>query len=376
MEKHCSEQGAPKSRRQFIGGSDARVIMGQDGAALLRLWREKRAEAEPEDLSRNLLVQLGRATEDLNRRWYEVNTQQRVKTSSAMRATCLALDGGHPRRHRRTDRSGVRGQVHAALVLFRGGRRREAHGPAAALHVGGPVPERRAVHHHRRRQVGRDHLPADPLYQHVLLTAEKRFWRCVESGEPPRLFAVDPPRPRLAAVRVVDMSTSNAWAAFTAVYCRTRSAFLEHEQAKAELKELMPEDAKEAHGHGVRAKRSRSGVISFELRAREASMHRSRVAHRAPRRRAGQGAKRAGQPAKSLTAVLERDRTGRGGRAYRYAPLSSGLDIVRKSTRKARDCDHADHACRSRAARRSCSQRRWPMARESGLRATWPVCRQ
>src|SRR3954468_25052044 len=68
-------------------------------------------------------------------------------------------------------------------------------------------------------------LPADPLYQHLLLTAEKRFWRCVESGEPPRLFGVESPRPRLAAVRVVDMNTSNVWAAFAAVYRRTRSAF-------------------------------------------------------------------------------------------------------------------------------------------------------
>jgi len=108
-------------------------------------------------------------------------------------------------------------------------------------------------------------LPADPLYQHVLLTAEKRFWRCVARGEPPRLFGVEAPRPRLAAVRVVDMSTSNAWAEFAAVYCRTRSTYLEYEQAKAELKALIPEDAKEAVGHGIRAKRSRSGAVSFEL---------------------------------------------------------------------------------------------------------------
>jgi hypothetical protein len=63
-------------RRQFIGGSDARIIMGEDEAAFLRLWREKRGEAEPEDLSGNLIVKLGLATEDLNRRWYEANTGQ------------------------------------------------------------------------------------------------------------------------------------------------------------------------------------------------------------------------------------------------------------------------------------------------------------
>src|SRR5438270_6307006 len=66
------------SRRTFIGGSDARIIMGSDGAALVRLWREKRGEAEPEDLSGNLIVQLGAATEELNRSWYERNTGRRV----------------------------------------------------------------------------------------------------------------------------------------------------------------------------------------------------------------------------------------------------------------------------------------------------------
>jgi predicted phage-related endonuclease len=63
-----------KDRRLFIGGSDARIIMGNDEVALVRLWREKRGEAEPEDLSGNLIVQLGAVTEDLNRRWYELNS--------------------------------------------------------------------------------------------------------------------------------------------------------------------------------------------------------------------------------------------------------------------------------------------------------------
>ena len=116
-------------------------------------------------------------------------------------------------------------------------------------------------------------IPADPLYQHLLLTAEKKFWRCVESGEPPRLFGIEPPRPRIEAVRIVDMSASNAWAEFAGVFRSTRSAFLEHERAKVELKGLMPEDAKEAIGHGVRAKRSKSGAISFDLLEVEESSH-------------------------------------------------------------------------------------------------------
>ena len=106
---------------------------------------------------------------------------------------------------------------------------------------------------------------ADPLYQHLIVTAERKFWRCVESGEPPTLFGVEPPRPRIEALRIVDMSSSNAWAEFAAIFSRTRSAYLEHEQAKAELKSLVPDDAQQAIGHGVRAKRSKSGAISFDL---------------------------------------------------------------------------------------------------------------
>ena len=175
-------------------------------------------------------------------------------------------------------------------------------------------------------------IPADPLYQHLLLTAEKKFWRCVESGEPPRLFGVEPPRPRIEAVRIVDMSTSNSWAEFAGVFCRTRPAFLEHERAKTELKALMPEDAKEAIGHGVRAKRSKSGAVSFDL------AERGRPACSGPVARSAQLAAALAKaqaelvnPRKSLT---DRPRAGPDRArptAYRYAPLSSGLDIVRKT---------------------------------------------
>src|SRR5437899_4104269 len=68
-----------KDRRSFIGGSDARIIMGSDESALIRLWREKRGETEPADLSGNLIVQLGTVTEDLNRRWYELNSGHVIK---------------------------------------------------------------------------------------------------------------------------------------------------------------------------------------------------------------------------------------------------------------------------------------------------------
>jgi predicted phage-related endonuclease len=89
----------PADRRYFVGGSDARIIMGDDEGALLRLWREKRGEVSPEDLSGNLIVQLGVATEELNRRWYQANTGQVLRDIQrqirhpALRWMAATLDG-------------------------------------------------------------------------------------------------------------------------------------------------------------------------------------------------------------------------------------------------------------------------------------------
>jgi len=260
------------NRRYFIGGSDARIVMGNDEAALLRLWREKRGEVEPEDLSGNLIVQLGAVTEDLNRRWFELNTGQVVNDIQrhikhpVIRWMAATLDG-------RIEGSGA---VFEAKFMLPWSFSEEAaaekympqlqhnmwvvNARSAVLSVitGGGKWVEITTH-------------ADPLYQHLVLTAEKKFWRCVESGEPPSLFGVEPPRPRIEAVRIVDMSSSNAWAEFAGIFARTRSAHLEHEQAKTELKSLMPEDAREAIGHGIRAKRSKSGAVSFDLLSVEAS---------------------------------------------------------------------------------------------------------
>jgi hypothetical protein len=82
---------------------------------------------------------------------------------------------------------------------------------------------------------------------------------------------VEPPKPRIEAIRIVDMSASNSWAEFASLFRSTRQAFLDHEHSKTELKALMPEDAKMAIGHGVRAKRSKSGAVSFDLLEAEGS---------------------------------------------------------------------------------------------------------
>ncbi len=245
--------------------------MGNDEADLVRLWREKRGEAEPEDLSCNLIVQLGSATEELNRLWYERNTGRVVKDVQrrvfhpVKRWMAATLDG-------MIEGSGA---VFEAKFMLPWSFSEEA---AAEKHMA-------QLQHNMWVTASRTAalsiitgggkwvemtIPADPLYQHLLITAEKKFWRCVQNAEPPCLFGIETPRPRVEAVRIVDMSSSNSWAEFAGVFCQTRTAFLEHDAAKAELKKLIPEDAKEAIGHGVRARRSKSGAISFDLHDFEA----------------------------------------------------------------------------------------------------------
>jgi predicted phage-related endonuclease len=259
------------NRRAFIGGSDARIIMGNDKEALIRLWREKRGEAEPEDLSGNLLVQLGCATEELNRSWYERNTGRHIRdvqrhvrhsTISWMAATLDGIVEGTE-------------TVFEAKFMLPWSFSEEA----AAEKYTAQLQHNMWVTHLRSSVLSiitgggkwvEVTLHVDPLYLSVLVPAEKKFWRCVQSGEVPHLTNLEPPRPRIQAVRIVDMSASNSWAEFAALLRDTREAFLDHERAKTELKALMPEDAKEAIGHGVRGKRSKSGAVSFDVLATEA----------------------------------------------------------------------------------------------------------
>src|SRR5262245_23490733 len=200
-------------RRSFIGGSDARIIMGSDEAALVRLWREKRGEAETEDLSGNLIVQLGAATEELNRSWYERNTgrrvtdvQRRVRHSAIpwMVATIDGIVEGA-------------GAVFEAKFMLPWSFSEEA----AADKYMAQLQHNMWITNLRSAVLSiitgggkwvEVTVPMDPLYLTVLVAAEKKFWRCVQFGETPHLINAEPPRPRIEAIRIVDMSASNSWA--------------------------------------------------------------------------------------------------------------------------------------------------------------------
>jgi predicted phage-related endonuclease len=263
---HGLDEEQLAGRRFFIGGSDARTIMGHDEEALIRLWQEKRGVIEPEDLSTNLMVQFGVVTEELNRRWFERETGRRLGNVQRFA------------RHPKLDWMGatVDGMIEEETAVF------EAkfmlpwsftEESAASKHmpqlqhnmlVTGACRAYLSILTGGGKWVSIE-VEADPVYQTVLLQVERIFWRCVQTGEVPGVFRAEPPKAKLPVVRVVDMSGSNAWAEYAATFIRTRAAHAEHEFAKAELKLLVPEDAREAFGHGVRAKRYKSGAISFDV---------------------------------------------------------------------------------------------------------------
>src|SRR5437764_976727 len=176
-------------RRHLIGGSDARVIMGQDEKALHRLWQEKRGEAAPIDLSGVLIVQLGLATEDLNRRWYQQNSGHRIsdiqrhaihRTIPWMAAT---LDGLVKET----------GAVFEAKFMLPWSFSEEA---AAEKHMA-QLQHNMLVAGTKRSVLSiingggkwiEISIEAEPIYQTILMAAEKGFWRAFKTGESPGVF--------------------------------------------------------------------------------------------------------------------------------------------------------------------------------------------
>lgn len=220
-------------RHAFICGSDARVIMGDDQDTLVRLWREKRGEALPLDLSNDLIVQLSNITEHLNRKLYERVSGHKVQ------------DLRRPVRHpiHKWMRADLNGLVRDTGAVFRASFLPSGHfsePEMADLHMA-------QLQHSMWVMAARSALlsiitgdgkwiemtvSADPLYQHLLLTAEKKFIRCVQSGEPPALFGIEAPRPRPTSIKVIDMSASGQWANFPASHLKTHDAPCELENSQ------------------------------------------------------------------------------------------------------------------------------------------------
>lgn len=210
-------------RRSLIGGSDARIIMDDDQDKLVRLWREKRGEIAPQDLGNDLIVQLGSITHHLNRKWYERTSGHTVQD---VRRTIR-----HP--ILKWMRADVGGRIRNTGAVFHASFLPSGHfsePEMANLHMAqlqhcmwvvAAQSALLSIVTGDGRWIGIT-IPADPLYQHLLLTAEKKFLRCVQIGEPPALFSIEAPRPRLHSIKVIERSASEQCANFPASHLRTR----------------------------------------------------------------------------------------------------------------------------------------------------------
>jgi predicted phage-related endonuclease len=249
-------------RRRLLGGSDANIILGGSEDSLLRLWHEKRGEVEAEDLSGKLAVVLGCWTEAFNRQWYEKATGEQVDRAG-MSLRCPV----HPWRGCTLD-----GFVERASAVWEAKH-------TSGFAKGDEVLARYAPQlQHNMAVAGADRailsvifgngkwelfeVASDWLYQEELLEAETRFWRCVEDGVPPATVSAPPP-PRPLGIREVSFEGSNAWAAAAADWLRHRDAAKKHVAAVMSLKELVEDDVARAFGHGIEAKRSKTGAISI-----------------------------------------------------------------------------------------------------------------
>ena len=240
-----TKQTKQEFHRPFIGGSDARIIMGNDEKALVRLWQEKRGEigsgrplGRPDRPARPVSPKISTGT----------GTSATPAIGSAMSSASdppdHPLDGRHPGRPGQGNRRGVRGQVHAAMVVLGGRRRPKSTWPSCSTTCWSPAPRSRCSPSSPAAANGSNSsIEADPIYQTILIAAEKLL-AGGQDRRNPALFDCEPPKPRIEAVRVVDMNASNSWAEFAGLFRDTQGAHTDHERAKAELKTLMPEDAK------------------------------------------------------------------------------------------------------------------------------------
>ena len=251
-----------RARMSGVGGSDANIILSGDEGRIVHLWREKRGEEQPEDLSGRISVALGSWTEAFNRQWYEKLTERRVADAGR----CV-ISQKHPWRRCTLD-----GRINEIGAIFE------------AKHTNSFVKSDEVLERympqlqHNMAVAGLDRavlsvifgnskyemfeIAADWLYQLDLFKAEQAFWNAVQSGDPPVPHPT-PPAPRPIATRELNLEGNNAWAAAAADWLEHNAAARIHASACRTIKELIDEDVKRAFGHGVEAKRSKSGAITI-----------------------------------------------------------------------------------------------------------------
>jgi predicted phage-related endonuclease len=253
---------AVDERAGRIGGSDANVIFSGDAERIRELWLEKRGEASPPDLSDVLAVMLGSWTEAFNRQWFEQVTASSVnRVGEAVK--CPRHDWRHCTLDGFVDDIPAVWEAKHTNAFATSDEVTSRYMPQLQHNMAVAGAERALLSviygNHKYEVI---EVAADWLYQLELLEAEEAFWSCVMTGQEP-VPATPPAPPRPIGTREVCLQGNNAWASAATDWLQNREAAKLHQSATRTLKELVEEDVGRAFGHGVEAKRSRSGAITI-----------------------------------------------------------------------------------------------------------------
>lgn len=250
-------------RRDSIGGSDANIIANGDPAALLHLWEIKTGQAEPEDLSAVLPVQMGTWTEPLNVHWYTLTTGNEVTGRG----------------------ESVRGQIHDFMTCNLDGRVSAREAIFEAKHVNAfskieeVVQRYMAQLHHNMSVCGvsravlsvfmgtlkYEHfeVEADPFYTATLIEAERAFWDCVQTMTPPGEIRIEAAPALPAQMRTVDMAGDNQWGDLAATWLESKPHAIRFKACELSIKDRIEFDVSEAFGNGVKCTRAKNGALTI-----------------------------------------------------------------------------------------------------------------
>lgn len=249
-----------------IGGSDANVILSGDSNKIINLWREKRGDQAPADLSDRLPVMLGNWTEPFNRQWYESITGQKV-TRVGLAATCRTFNWRRCTLDGYLEPTNCVWEAKHTSAFSKPEEMIERYMPQLQHNMAVTRADSAilsVIFGNHKFEVFR--VEADWLYQSDLLKAETLFWDCVTTGCEP-VAAIIPPAPRALGVRQVNLMGNNSWASAAADWLETKVAAKRHASACTSIKGLVEDDVSLAFGHGIEAKRSKSGAITIRERA-------------------------------------------------------------------------------------------------------------
>lgn len=248
-------------RKTVIGGSDANILMSGDNDKIFALWQEKRGDKESDDLSDVLPVQMGIWTEAFNRIWFTKTTGRSVVAAGDQRI-CFehpfmgcTLDG-------LTDGGKSVWEAKHVSAFWKDEEVVQKYIPQLTHNMivcGLDRATLSVFFGNHKHAVFEFELDVD--YARDLIEAETVFWDAVLSGVEPVIRAVKYDGP---VDKKVDMTGNNEWADLAETFISKKLAAKQFEDAKDGLKKLIPDDAVEAFGHGISAKRSKTGSLTIK----------------------------------------------------------------------------------------------------------------